>query len=445
MRFYGLDDFLRTLSRGASVDVETLRMGQVDIDAAILALATGGGPPTASDDRTDTSEKLFRLIQALVVMRPYNAGQHDAVAADAARDYAKARGYRLDLPDRGVTLANLIAADDVSPAQARRALRKGLVVVGSPVKSSQRPLRSAAATLSRAVSNPSENLRTISDYLARRADRIMIDQGLQVRRPVPRQHVSNVGERDGLDRGERASAARTGVLLQESIARTCASDLVTILDDPQGQGSCVEREWALRLPIPVIELRLHRTISPHQDGSGRVWSITVDHGRPQAAVAQFELALRRMTPAILDHVAYRQAVEIKNEATLAYLRASWNTLSSEERDRASEVTGMSRPYIEGLLSSTMALELASERQRRALELVLSVHRPSASTHPISRAELELLGTVGASLGLSGPRLLLATEGARGHLQRSRRRPGHLDAVQARAILQQCVRDLDRDD
>lgn len=442
MRDYELHEWLETMGRAAKVDQQTLRLRLVDMTAAIMCLRASGGPPVSDDPAADTAEKAFRLLQALVFLRPYTGRYWDLAAAAAARDYAAKRGFRLRLQDRGVPLVHEIEADDLDPTDMKRAIRQALTVSAPSLPpDSDRPLRGAVATLSRAVSNPTASLEGVTDYLERGVDKHLRQHGAQVRLPVPCQHIAQDGRRGGRRRGG-AKAARTSELMTLSIERLARSHVLALLGDPQGQGSCVEREWALRLGIPVVELKLHGAVSPHQDGPGRVRTIHVDLDRPQAALAEFEALVVRLAPEIRDCAASARAFAIKNENDLAHLRAAWRSLRAAARDRVSATTGMSRAYIEGLLSGPVALELASEFQRHQLELVLYAPKAQPATTPfLSYRDLELLGAATKAAGLTGPAAAHALEHARGSLHRTRQRGGVADPAEARALIRDAIAEL----
>lgn len=442
MRDYGLAEWLATTGRAGRVDQETLRLNLVDMTAAIICLRAAGGPPVAGDPASDTAEKAFRLLQAQVRLRPYSGQYHDVAAAAVTRDYAAKRGFALSLADHGVPLFHMIEADDLEPSQVTRIIGKALTPLPGGVPSTgDRPLRGTTAFVSRAISNPTPGLKVVTGYLERGVDRRLRRTGGQVRLPIPRQHISGDGRRGGSPR-DGARAARTSELMTLSIERLAHCHLLTILGDPQGEGSNVEREWALRLRIPVIELRLHGGISPHQDGPGRVRTIGVDLARPQTALAQFDDAVGHLTPSILDCAAAAKAFEIRNENDLAHLRAAWNSLRSPARDRVSVLTGMSRAYIEGLLSGPVALELASDFQRRQLELLLYAPRAAGiSCSYLGYRDLELLGAAIEKLGLTGPPAAHALEHARAQLFRTRLRGGVADAKEAEALIRAAISEL----
>lgn len=202
----------------------------------------------------------------------------------------------------------------------------------------------------------------------------------------------------------------------------------------------------MRLAIPVIELRFDRAVAPHQDGPERVNKIQVDVASSDLAIEEFRGLLDRMRPIILDQVALAGAFSIKNERLLRQLRDSWRTLRAEQRERVKATTQMSTAYIEGLLHNGRSLELATEFQRRQLELVLGVQRDLEVSPPrLNELQQRLLATAGEEAGLQGFALLVAVSQAELRLAGGRRRPELVDEQGARDLIREILTDVEDDE
>lgn len=434
MRFYGLDDYFQTLSRSLRIDVETLRFRVVDISAAILALHDAGRLPVSQGERQDTADGLHRLMVDLTLLMPYRAGLHETTVAAAATDYARNRGYELRLPDRGRGLTQIIQTESLPPRDIKRALYDALHAVPGSARTFPENFQGISVCISHAVSDPSPELVGVTAYLSREIGHHLRSLGAQVRAPVTHELVAGDGRTHrGKVVGERPR--RTGETFTRSIDRLSNSHVLIVISEPRSQGSCVEREWAMRLRIPVVELRLDRCVHPHQDGPGRVRTFDVDVRRPRVALDAIWAHLDYMRPVLRDQVAVHRAYEMKNEAPLTYLRTAWKALHTQERANVTRITELSPAYVEALLSNGVALELASLTQRQQLETVMGVPTSLSLAGWIPRLSERDRATVaeaGVGLGLTGVELVAAVSLAEDQLARSKMRANHITRAQAQA-------------
>jgi hypothetical protein len=161
--------------------------------------------------------------------------------------------------------------------------------------------------------------------------------------------------------------------------------------------------------------------------------IDVDPNHAWRAVERFEEMLRSITWDIQDQVACVEAYELKNGTELSQLRDEWNLKDDQRREQIAHTAGMSRAYIEGLLSSSVALELASSAQRKNLQLLLQV--PSSpqqsSLGRLSEREMGLLAEAADNKGLAGSALMEAVLTAENQFigSRLRRKPLNRDSAE----------------
>lgn len=189
--------------------------------------------------------------------------------------------------------------------------------------------------------------------------------------------------------------------------------MVFIIMDPRSQGSSVEREWALRCRIPVFELELSEAVHPHAEAPEGVTSFPVDPTRAGEALDQCLRATEQRVWEISDSVAAGNGYRLKNEDALGALRTAWAVPTNDDKNRIAKTLGMSRAYIDGLLSNHKALELASDQQRSGLESYLNVPSTRALPSPgaLTRFELRTLTDAGTRAGLDGLALVEAVQGA----------------------------------
>jgi hypothetical protein len=300
--------------------------------------------------------------------------------------------------------------------------------------------RGISVCISHAVSDPSPELVGVTAYLIHEIDRHLRSLGALVRAPSTHQLVAGDGRTHrGKVAGERSR--RTRETFTRSIDRLSRSHLLIVISEPRSQGSCVEREWAMRLRIPVVELRLDPCLHPHQDGPGRIRTFDVDICRPRVALEALRAQLDYMRPVLRDQVAVHRAYEMKNEAPLTYLRTAWRALSVQERANVTRITELSPAYVEALMLNGVALELASLTQRQQLETVMGVPTTlslAGWVPRLSERDRATLAEAGVMLGLAGVELVGAVSLAEDQLARSKMRASHITVAQAQAQIREAV-------
>lgn len=447
MRHFGYQDWLATVSRDRQISINDLTLKFVDPIAAMMALRSAGGPPTSEDELTDVANGLSELLIWLTRLRPFRNNFHDRATLAAGRKYAQNRGCELTLPGNGLDLIEQIDVCRLDRCDIRRSLLGALKGSRPIAKRSgeRRELRGARASIARAISDPTPELIRVTDYIDKRIEKLLIGRGAQVLSPSPRNRIANDGSRwQSGATAESFEEATTEDLFVGSMKRVSSADVLIIIADPKSAGVHVEREWALRLGIPIMELRMNPTPHPHQDGPARIVTIDVDEKRPQLAVRAFEQALDDHLWAVLDQNADAAAHEIKNADALAQLRTSWSSLTAADQRVVASILQMSRGYIRGLLHNGLSLELASDRQRRGLDVALQVGNTRGSTcdRRMSDLEIELLSTAGDDLGLSGARLVRAVALAHEGLVKPRLKTGLRGPEDARRCMIEAVKRLD---
>jgi hypothetical protein len=447
MRHFGYQDWLETVSNDRQISINDLTLKFVDPIAAIMALRSTGGPSTSADELTDVANGLGELLIWLTRLRPFRSNFHDRATLAAGKKYAINRGYILDLRGNGLDLVEQIDACGLGRDDIRRSLVGGLSKLRPNISegAGTRELRGSKATVARAISDPTPELIQVTSYIIKRIEGLVIGRGAQVLSPSPKNRIANDGSRWQAGSGaESFEEATTEDLFVGSMKRVSSADLLIIIADPKSAGVHVEREWALRLGIPIIELRLNRTPHPHQDGPARIITIDVDKTRPQLAVRAFEQALGANTWAVLDQKADAAAHELKNSDALAQLRTSWSALGADDQRGVANILQMSRGYINGLLQNGLSLELASDRQRRGLDVALHVGNTRGSTcdRRMSELEIELLSFAGDELGLRGSRLVRTVVLAHEGLLKPRRKTGLRGPEDARRCMLEAIDRLD---
>jgi hypothetical protein len=447
MRHFGYQDWLETVSHDRQIGINDLTLKFVDPIAAIMALRSAGGPPTSDDELTDVANGLGELLIWLTRLRPFRNNFHDRATLAAGRKYAQNRGYELNLRGNGLDLIEQIDVCGLDRCDIRRSLVGALRRFGPTARRSgqQQELHAAKASIARAISDPTPELIQVTHYIDKRIEELLIGRGVQVLTPSPKNRIANDGSRwHAGTAAESSEEATTEDLFVGSMKRVSSADVLVIIADPKSAGVHVEREWALRLGIPIVELRLSRTPHPHQDGPARVVTIDVDKKRPHLAVRAFEQALDDHIWAVLDQKADAAAHEIKNADAIAQLRTSWSSLMTADQRCVAKILQMSRGYISGLLHNGLSLELASDRQRRGLEVALQVGntRGSACDRRMSDLEIELLSMAGDDLGLSGVRLVRAVVLAHEGLVKPRLKTGLRGPEDARRCMIEATKRLD---
>lgn len=447
MRYYGYRDWILTLSRTLRIDSETLELKLVDPTAAILALRAGGGPPVHGlGSIQDIADGVYRLLIHMSVLRPYRGGQFERAVLATIEDYTRARGFELSLGPQALNFIAQVDAQRLGSDEIKRSLRAGLVAADSRLI--RRSDRAIVASISHSITDPSRELVGPTRYLVRELRGYLAKAGYTIKAPAPLPRLTRAGRIEHCDaEAEDSTPISTSHILTRSIDRVSSSHLALLVSDPRSHGVPVEREWALRLRIPILELRLSRRTHPHQDGPGRVRVVDVNPSRPQHALNRVRDQIAAIAWDVEDQLGCADAFEIKNGVALRRLRAAWETKDDRRRDSIANTLGMSRPYIEGLLSNSTALELASESQRRGLELLLQV--PGTSVGPAyarcSEHDLMLLGEAASREGLSGSELIRVVLRAEAGLTKSRLRRKRLDLADARRAILAALADLDSSD
>jgi len=426
MRHFDLNDLLDTWSTELGIDRETLRLQIVDLSRAIVVLREAGGRPTSLDDAEDTADALYRLVLNMTLLAPFRGRMNDQAAAAAARRYARNRGYDLRLRDGGENLAQIVEGDGLDPVDIRRAYRTALHPNGLPVRCPE-DLTGTFTAISHAMSEPSPDLRGVCSVLRDGANAAARALGAQVLLPH---------EREGRDDEDET-------LFTESIERVLDSQLRIIIGDPKSQGCAVEREWSFRLGIPVIEFIFGTAMHPHRDGPDRLIPIHVDIENPQAAVDELRLKLAGFAWAAQDQRAVAASYEIKNAEELAHVRGTWDGLDDKQKRALASRARMSVPYITGLLHSGHGLELASDEQRRALELALKLHnhRLAAMPRRLGKRDMDLIGDACAKRGVSPRDSLEIAARIEADLAQSRVRGQLRGPVDAQARVDDIIREL----
>ncbi len=192
--------------------------------------------------------------------------------------------------------------------------------------------------------------------------------------------------------------------------RSC--DFVICLDDPQGQGSAVEREWASAAALPLFNVRLGTVVRPHGEADGFCVGIDIDRASPEWTVSKVLEAVGQYNSRILDYAGYRRAMEVKNCNELAHLRGAWNTLDDTTRHYVAGFSQISEARIEGHLTNGLAWEIASNRERVALKKALEAPpNLQGGFQDLRKIELSLLGRAGMNLGFTHEELLEAVAAA----------------------------------
>ena len=400
-----------------------------DKTAAIVALREAGGPPVDEDEKVDVAGGIYRLMINLLELQPYRGNRGDAVAAAAARDYALNRGYELGLRDGGLELAQIAEADALSPQDIKLALLKALRPGTSPAICPP-DLVGTTLCVSHAVSDPTPELVRTIKYLRAGIEDVASGLGARISFPRPRACISRDGRRHNPEFSDFASpedVARSDVLFTESLIRVGGGHIVVIIGDPRGQGSAVEREWSLRLGIQVIELMNDQSVHPHQDGPGRVCTIHVRSNNLDRTIADLERSLSELSWAAQDQRAVAEAYEIKNAEELIHVRNAWHALDERQKLQTAARARMSVPYINGILSAGLALELASNEQRRTLELVLKQPPHRLEIQPIRPGDrdMQLIGNAAKIRKLEGYDFIRVYEYICQDIGKSRLRKGQL--------------------
>ena len=427
MRYYDLNDLLNTWAQEFPQDRETLRLQTVDLSAAIIALREAGGAPTSSNLARDTADGLYRLMVNMTVLAPFRGALNDRAAAASARQYARNRGFELRLNDGGLELAQVVEADGLDPADICRAYMQALRPTGEPPRCPD-DLAGATVSISHAVSDPSPQLKGLVSVMRTGIAAVTRQLGGQVR--LPSQIAAH----------NVASARKS---FTASVQRVLDAGILVVIGDPKGQGCAVEREWALRLGIHIIEFVTGPAIHPHRDGPERVTTIPVDPRRPEQATQALREKLREFAWAAQDQTAAARSYEVKNSEELAHLRGVWAGLSNRRQRALAGRVHMSGPYIEGLLHSGLGLELASEEQRRALELMLHLpaHRRVVAPRRLTSRDEDLIADETERLRLSHRDTFRVAAHVEHQLAKSRLRGQMNDSADARKRVEAALRSL----
>lgn len=441
MRYFDYRAWVQTYSRTLYTDPETLHLKLADPDAVLLALRAAGGQPVSDDDAQDTAEAAFRLLQHLTLIPPVIVRRREAAAYAATVQLAANRGWKLRLANDGAQLMAAMEAD-ADPEPLIRAIRHAMTPSPQTKIDFQEKLRGVTVCLSHAVTNPTPELEAITDFLTRKVSKNLRAAGAQVLQPDPVDHVGGDNRRDRRWRSKgRARSARTHEILTRSLQRISRAHVLVLISDPRSQGCVVEREWALRRGIPIIELPLHDGLHPHQDGPNCIWTVPVNLTTPQDALELLDGKIAEVMWAIRDQVAISESIARMNEVLHARLRGSWETLNARQRNRIARSARMSRPFIEGILYSPNALELTSALQLRGLQLLLEVPREVRSTPVLSDHQMKLLGDAADAQGLRGGELLRTVHVAELALAQSNLRGRLTEPAQAQALISDAIRRL----
>jgi hypothetical protein len=152
--------------------------------------------------------------------------------------------------------------------------------------------------------------------------------------------------------------------------------------------------------MPLFILHLHPSVRAHDDADGWNVSTDVDPGRPQAAVDWLLEQIERFAPLLHDYQAYQQALTIKNDAAWQRLNGSWQTLTRQQRDEVIKFTHVAGPRIDAYLSGPVALELASTRERDALEVALEIPVEAPGLGGLRTKQVNFFAAAAKELGLS---------------------------------------------
>lgn len=402
MRYYDLETYLRTVSRVTGRRAGSFPAWVVDLDAAVAALKEGGGLSEHDQDDQDAAAKAARLLTALVRLCPVHLGVNNNIALRATKEYLAIRGYRLAFRNgaAGGVLLNQIEDERLSLDDLRRALLNSMSASGPAVRV-ERPLDARVVCLAPAGHRAGRELVATSATLRNRLSRYLKGMGAQVLLSPPRESM------DAGTPGHARSQQETDDLFTRRMTRLTTSDALIVLDDQRGRDCAIDSDCAKRLAMPLFTLRMHDAARPYPiDGWNVV--IDVDLASPHEAVQRAMAELRRYSPMINDFAAYRRAVEYKNKESLEYLRGSWQALSPAQREVAVKLAQLPAARIDTYLRNGLAMELASGRERRGLELaLLSPPRQAPGFHVFHPDELALLSRAGGDLGLDNETLLNA--------------------------------------
>ena len=426
MRYLPYLAWLHAVEHATGIDVETLKAKHVEPVAAINALRTGGGQPQSAVLKEDVTLGVVRLLVNMVLLAPFKGFADDRVAYETARAYAARRGFELDLGPRGMQLVTELSHGKLGVDEVTRAVRSGLNQRGNPSTRVRFNLQGIRACLSFSVTDRSDSLTAATETLEAELSKGLRRHGARVLGPVPQHRTTAAGEQVQLGHAHqgRGGARRisTGAIMTRSINRVTSSQVLIIIKDPRGDGSRVEREWALRCRIPIIELAFSPNVHPHSDAP-RVPRIQVDAKRPGLALDRCFRLITSREWEYRDAQACSEAYEIKNELPLKQLRAGWRAQSGTDRDAISDTLGMSRPYMEGLLSNGVAIELASDQQLSGLQSMLGVANTRALATPgvLSTDETRWLTGAAERAGLGGYPMVRAVQTAGQHWRTSYQR------------------------
>jgi hypothetical protein len=268
----------------------------------------------------------------------------------------------------------------------------------------------------------------------------LLELGSRVRKPQACEHVSRDGQISRTYAG-RSRPERTSDLFKQSIGRVSSADYMISIDDPQGGGAIVERQWAKQLGMPLFVIRLHGAVRPHDDSDG--WNITISADQHQALEQlhrEVMDSITTYTPRIADYRSARQSIEYKNASDLRYLQGAWKSLDDSHRRRAVQLAQVADERLDAYLSNGVAWDLASARERQAIcSTLMPPPPPRGAFYEMRADQLKYIAEAAAELKIGAFQLLDATATiARGMaLPRTRYVIDSVDS--ARTALRQSIR------